>query len=54
MILSFPVADSSSVCIWLCHPVLLAAKQYGGKMVAKQRLLLEKCQGASEGQEGGF
>ena len=29
------VGDSSSVCIWLYHPVLLGAKQYGGKMVAK-------------------
>ena len=29
------VGDSNSVCIWLYHPVLLGAKQYGGKMVAK-------------------
>ena len=31
------VGNSSSVCIWQCHPVLLGAKQFGGKMVAKQR-----------------
>ncbi len=42
------VKAKNDFCIWLCHPVLGDAKQFVGKMSAKQRPPLENCQGASK------
>jgi hypothetical protein len=42
-----PLSGVSSIYIWLCHPVLLGAKQFVGKTAT----YLENCQGAFEGQK---
>jgi len=42
------VKAKNDFCIWLCHPVLGDAKQFVGKMSAKQRSPLENCQEASK------
>jgi hypothetical protein len=34
-ILCCPVGRIRAICIWLCHPVPLGAKQFVGKMSAK-------------------